>query len=327
MFRDAAAIDVLLGDAEMRTTRLWLTTPAGLEGLAAAECAECPGWLVERTERGVVEVSVAADCPQDIVRAARKLRLVQRLLAFVLRETLPVELDRDQTLAFMQERACHDGGPALVRLAPLWRAFSPSHSAPDEELAFHVRAQRGGCHSFSSDDAKRRVALGLTAGSGLRGACRLEFQLNVDVRVHHESVWAGLCLLNTRQEAATIAASSTEPAPPPRELSVTTLNSTIAHAMLRALRPHAGALVVDPMAGCGTLTAGAGVRGTARARRAVLLPRGRQLGRRRRQGARQHLRCSSGRWRCFARCGALGREAAAAARRVRGPLRQRPALW
>ena len=50
-----------------------------------------------------------------------------------------------------------------------------------------------------------------------------------------------------------IAASSTEPAPPPRELSVTTLNSTIAHAMLRALRPHAGALVVDPMAGCGTL--------------------------------------------------------------------------
>ena len=233
-------------------TRLWLTTPAGLEDLAARECAECSGWSVERTERGVVEVTVAMDCPQDIVQAARKLRLAQRVLAFVLRETLPAELDRDQALAWMQERACRDGGPALLRLAPLWRAFVPSQGVTDAELAFHVRAQRGGSHSFSSDDAKRCVALGLTAGSGLRGACRLEFQLNIDVRVHHESVWAGLCLLNTRQEAA-LAASSPESAAPPRELSVTTLNSTIAHAMLRALRPRAGSLVVDPMAGCGTL--------------------------------------------------------------------------
>ena len=288
------------------------------------------GWSSAPSGGGVVEVSVAADCPQDIVRAARKLRLVQRLLAFVLRETLPVELDRDQALAFMQERACHDGGLALVRLAPLWRAFSPSHSAPDEELAFHVRAQRGGCHSFSSDDAKRRVALGLTAGSGLRGACRLEFQLNVDVRVHHESVWAGLCLLNTRQEAATSS-------PPPRRSRHHRRASSLSPPSTR--RSHTRCFVPcgrmrarwwltrwPGAAHCRSL-AGAGVRGTARARRTVLLPRGRQLGRRRRQGARQHLRCSSGRWRCFARCGALGREAAAAARRVRGPLRQRPALW
>ena len=35
--------------------RLWLTTPAGLEDLAARECAECSGWSVERTERGVVD--------------------------------------------------------------------------------------------------------------------------------------------------------------------------------------------------------------------------------------------------------------------------------
>ena len=124
--------------------RLWLTTPAGLEDLAARECAECSGWSVERTERGVVEVTVAADCPQDIVQAARKLRLVQRVLAFVLRETLPAELDRDQALAWMQERARREGGPALLRLAPLWRAFVPSQAVPDEELAFHARAQRGG---------------------------------------------------------------------------------------------------------------------------------------------------------------------------------------
>ena len=109
--------------------RLWLTTPAGLEDLAARECAECSGWSVERTERGVVEVTVAADCPQDIVQAARKLRLVQR---------------GDQALAWMQERARREGGPALLRLAPLWRAFVPSQAVPDAELAFHARAQRGG---------------------------------------------------------------------------------------------------------------------------------------------------------------------------------------
>ena len=224
-----------------------MTTPAGLEGLAAAECAELAGWTVERTERGVVEVTVRMDRPENVVHAARKLRMAQRLLGFVVRDALPAEeLGREGSLAWMQARARADGGPALLRLLPVWRAFHAD--CPDDELAFHVRASRGGRHPFSSDDAKRAVALGVAAGSGLRGACRLEHQLHLDVRVHHESVWAGLRLLNTRQEAAAAAEAA-----PSRELSVTTLNATIAHAMLRVLQPSAGSLVVDPMAGCGTL--------------------------------------------------------------------------
>ena len=236
--------------------RLWATTPAGLEDLAAAECAECAGWSVERTERGVVQLSVGISRPEELVLVAQRLRMTQRLLAFVLCDTLPTERGREDCLAWMQERACLDGGPALLRLLPLWRAFQGAGAPPlpDDELAFHVRAQRGGKHPFSSDDAKRALALGVGSGSGLRGACRLGHQLALDARVHHEHVWLGLCLFNARHvaNAAAEPTAAAEPAPQ-RELSVTTLNATIAHAMLRALRPRAGSLVVDPMAGCGTL--------------------------------------------------------------------------
>lgn len=212
--------------------------------------------------------------PEVFVAQACSLKTIHRLLAFVLRANIPQDLleagDGPAILEWIQAEA-RSVGPVFLQLIPTWRAFAMRlalgcrNAVPkgadnprledacmaggvvDEELAFHVRGQRGGAHPFSSDDAKRAVALGLAEGSGVRGACRLEYHIEVDTRVHWDAVWVGMCLLNSKRDL------------PDREgdgrshLSVTTLNSTIAHAMIRSCQAKAGDVIVDPMAGCGTL--------------------------------------------------------------------------
>ena len=266
----------------MTSVELWCTSPTGFESIAADEVSDRfskLGKLHVSCSRGVVEVCLfgceGADWLTALADVACELQTVEHITAFIFREdALPPRFTtaadapdaptaRSEALEWMEHNMREQGAQRLLELVPLWRAFARRLGArtinssgglaadvPSDELALHACAQRGGSHPFSSDEAKRAVAIGLAGGSGLRGACRKDFQLTVSVRVHLESFWVGLSL--TQQRLAT--AEGRQIAPEPSRRSYTTLNPTLACGLLRALQlPRAGALVCDPMCGCGTI--------------------------------------------------------------------------
>ena len=85
---------------------------------------------------------------------------------------------------------------AALLLWGVWNppaAGQPPYASRGAPLSFRVKAKRGGQHNFSSDEAKRAVAMALTSHHGLPGSLKCP-DMQVQVQVHNRSVWVGISL-------------------------------------------------------------------------------------------------------------------------------------
>jgi 23S rRNA G2445 N2-methylase RlmL len=209
---------------------IFAVTNRGLEEICATEMARIPGLRVDKIAYRRVHARFGGDA-----RALLDLRTVDDLFIALAawHEISP------------HRRALHQFDD-LARDLDLWQAVNVRSSlfALGDDLTFSVSANFVGRRNYTADEVKEAIAAGLCARTGWRyRADDRESDINVRVFIEHDHAVVGMRLadrpLYKRDYKAEHVPGSLKP--------------PVAAALVDLARPPAGALLLDPCCGAGTI--------------------------------------------------------------------------
>ena len=248
----ASAASASASAAQAVDAVLLATTP-GLEAVCARELAAKLGGAAEVVRAGTVRCRVPADqLPSP--SALLSLRSPEHAYAEVFSGALPELKAGDPEAALAAVFRAVAGVPAARwrGAVALWAA-SAGLAAPPPAAAvtFKVLKKRSGKHAFSStalaQGCFRAVANAQPEWEGVLE----EQRLSVMVRAADDRFFVGLCLGGASN--ATLWAASAAFSSAARAFGRTPLRPPVAYGLVALAAPRPGALVIDPLCGCGTV--------------------------------------------------------------------------
>eukprot|EP01126_Amoeba_proteus_P066851 TRINITY_DN9757_c0_g1_i5.p1 TRINITY_DN9757_c0_g1~~TRINITY_DN9757_c0_g1_i5.p1 ORF type:complete len:429 (-),score=73.34 TRINITY_DN9757_c0_g1_i5:586-1824(-) len=225
--------------------------PGGWEFIAKEELADrCEDYELLWMGSGAMYF-LSSSSPHSLI-GSEGLKSIDRVLAYIYHNP-DFEVGSDDVLDRLKNLPAHLD---WVRPVKLWQQLFPEKSdalVSKEQITFRVTGERSVqdmSHSFTSTDLAKYFGAGVNNTLEWKAKMK-EYDVEIVTNLYNTQLWAGIVLRNYSPSINTKTAKQSRRN---RTLvGLTSLNPASAFNMVHLAKIHPGSIVIDPMAGMGTI--------------------------------------------------------------------------